>query len=517
MSAAVTTAPMRPPGIAVARCNPFVPMAWHWRIAIVAYVLLWQMFPPILSKALHGTEQEYLVWHMLLAVGVDLLLLVPFLVRRLAAMPTGWLHPLVFPMLMAWAMGLVRTPQTLLYPFLVWFEPVHAGLSHPLLDGWSAQQISLANLKVEALTALSLVSLYAGFLMFSLPVPTVHFSPPRYMRVKLFAVLGVLVLLFLWLIQSSGGLAAHIASFGLGRQRALEGEGHLVGLIRFAPVVLILWYAFDRRVLRRPWYLAILFGVLAMQFMASGSRSATMMPLILLLAVWVFHHQRIPMMRVVVLGVVGLIMIGMLGQIRTSSFGGKETADFSALTDFNPIVSLEAAREEIGARNRNNAALPTIAFVGDQVPLLGGRTYVAALAFFIPSAIWEGKPRGAGAHVGAMVFGNHTLEEAKDYKGGGIPPGAVAEAYWNFHVPGVIFIYMLFGAFKRWLAKVFLRYRHEPAAVGFYLFSIFALSSPATIVLTGYFRNTVFLGALYYFLGVLRIRRRRVRPARYAT
>lgn len=494
----------------------FVAMSSTWRSVIVAYVLAWQVFPPILSKALHGTEQEFLMLHMLLSVGVDLLLLVPFLVHRLAGMPTGWLHPLVFPTLMAWAIGVVRTPQTLMYPFLVWFEPVHAGLSHPLLEGWSAQQVSLAHLKVEALIFLSLVSLYAGFLMFNPPVPAVRFSAPRYMGLKVLAVLGALALLFLWLIQSSGGLVAHISSLGLGRQVALEGEGHIVGLIFFAPVLLILWYAFDQRLLRRPWYLVLLFGVLAMQFMASGSRSSTMMPLILMLAVWIFHHRRIPGTRVIFLGVLGLIMLGMLGQIRMSTFGGR-SADFSALTDFSPIASLEAAREQLEERGRNSAQLPTIAFVGDRTPLLWGRTYVAALGFFIPNAIWEGKPRGAGAHVGAMVFGNRTLEGAKDYKGAGMPPGAVAEAYWNFHIPGVIFIYLLFGAFKRWLANVFVKYWQEPAAVGFYLFSIFSLGQPASIALTGYFRNTVLIGALYYLLGVLRIRRSRVRLARYAT
>lgn len=497
--------------------NAFVPMSSAWRLAIVAYVLLWQVFPPILSKALHGTEQQYLITHMLLAIGVNLLLLVPFLLRRLAGMPTGWLHPLVFPTLMIWAIGLVRMPQALLYPLLVWFEPVHQELGHPLLMGWSDQQISLAHLKVEALTVLSLLSLYAGFLLFNPPVPRVRLFPPRYMALKVCVVLGVLALLFVWLIQSSGGLAAHIASFGLGRQHALEGEGHIAGLIHFAPIVLVLWYAFDRRLLRRPWFLALLLAVLAVQFMTSGSRSATLTPLILLLIVWIFHYRKIPATRVVMLGLVGLIAIGVLGQIRTSTFGGAEQADFSALTNFNPIASLEAAREEIATRSRSSAELPTVAFVGDRVPLLCGRTYVAALAFFVPSAIWEGKPRGAGAYVGAMVFGNQTLKEAKDYKGAAIPPGSVAEAYWNFHIPGVIFIYMLFGAFKRWLANVFLAYQDQPAVVAFYLFSIFSVGQPASTALTGYFRNVVFIGALYYFLGVLHLRRRRARAPRYAT
>jgi hypothetical protein len=502
-------------GNIAANSNPFVGMTPSWRFAITAYVLFWKVLPPLFSEALHGSDRAYPVVHTLLVIGVDLLLLLPLMVRQLGSIPTGWLHPLIFSTLAAWAVGIMKAPQSLLYPFLVWFEPIHRGIEHPLLGGWSAAQVSLAQLELEALTLLSLVSLYAGFLMFNLRAPVVRFSPPRYMGFKVFVVVGILMLLFIWLIQTSGGLIDHISSFGLGRQRALEGQGHLVGLIRFMPVVLIIWYAFDRNLLRHPWYMALLLGSLAIQFMTAGSRSSVLNPLMFFFAVWIYHHRRIPAARIVLLGLVGLILIGVLGEIRTSSMGGKQQADFSALLNFDPVAALEAAQEEIGARGENSASLPTIAFAGERVPLLWGRTYVAALGFFIPSAIWKDKPRGAGAHAGAMIFGSHTLEEAKNYTGGGVPPGAVAEAYWNFHVPGVIFIFVFFGAFKRWLANIFIRYRDEPAAVAFYLFSTFSLGSPATIVITAYFRNTILILAFYYFIGSLRLRQRRFRSARY--
>lgn len=491
--------------------NVFVSISAPWRLAIIIYVLVWTTFPPLFSQVLHGTQQQYSVLHILLVFTTKLLLLLPFLLQRLAGLPIGWLHPIVFPTVVALATGLGRTPQTILYPFIVWFEPVHQEIFHPLLTGWSVQQLSLAHLKMEALTLLSIVSLYAGFIIINPSVPSVRFFPPRRMAFKVFVVLGVLALAFLWLIQSGGGIVAHISSFGLGRQRALEGEGHLVALIGFAPVALAIWYAFNRSLLSQAWYLILLFSVLAMQFMTSGSRSATLTPLILLLAVWIFHNRRIPATRAIVLGVGGLIVIGLLGQIRTSSFGGEQQADFSALTNFDPAASLKEARKEIEERSRNSAALPTIALVGDQLPLLWGRTYVSALTFFVPSTIWEGKPRGAGAHAGSMVFGRQTLKEAKEYEGAGIPPGAVAEAYWSFHVPGVVLIFLLFGMFKRWLANMVVRYQDEPAMIGVYLFSVFSVGSPSTVEMTAYFRNIFLIALFYYFLGVLRVRKRRVR------
>lgn len=483
--------------------NVFVEMSTPWRVAIVVYIFVWQISPPVLSNIIHGTSQGYIVWRFLLALASQLLLMLPFMLRKLAGVPTGWLHPLVFPVLISLAISLVRAPSSLLHPLLVWSQPMSEEFYHPLLIGWSESDLSAVHLKAELLSFIALLSAYCGFLMIKMPVPRLGFHAPRALAPKFLVLYALLLILFLWLLESSGGLIAHITRFGQGRQYALDGVRHIAGLINFAPLLLILWYVFDATIAKKPWYLALLVFSLAMQFMTTGSRSSTVMPLILFLAVWIFHHKRIPATRVALLGLAGLLAVGVLGQIRSSTQSGGEL-DVSSLMEFELEQAFEVAMSDIEMRNRNSGALPTIAKVPHEVELLFGESYVAALTFFVPSALWEGKPRGAGAYTGAMIFNNLDLEAARTYSGAGRPPGAVAEAFWNFHIPGVIVIFFAFGVFRRWLAELLIRYEGQPAVIGFYLFSIYSVGGPASTALNPYFRNTVLLIALFYFLGTLR-------------
>jgi hypothetical protein len=66
----------------------------------------------------------------------------------------------------------------------------------------------------------------------------------------------------------------------------------------------------------------------------------------------------------------------------------------------------------------------------------------------------------------------------------GTPPGPIGEAYWNFHIPGVIIVFFVFGIFHRWLAQCFVTYHSYPAAILIYLTILFTLdpSTPATVV-----------------------------------
>jgi hypothetical protein len=49
----------------------------------------------------------------------------------------------------------------------------------------------------------------------------------------------------------------------------------------------------------------------------------------------------------------------------------------------------------------------------------------------------------------------------------------VGEAYWNFHLPGVLAVFFLFGIFKRWLAEILLRYPNAPGVMALYMISVF--------------------------------------------
>ena len=314
--------------------------------------------------------------------------------------------------------------------------------------------------------------------------------------------LSVLGGIFVWVTQSRGGIVAHIASFGQGRFEALGDITFLVVPVTFAPLVLAIWYVFDRRVVKQPWFLALLGGVLAAQFIINGSRSATVMPLTLLVAIWIYHERRLPKAAILGVAVMGILAIGVLGNIRKSTFGTEP--DFSTLTEFDVGNSIDAAAADVAERNRNSAFLPTIARVPGEVDYLWGRSYVVAFTFFIPRSIWPGKPRGIGSYVKAIIFGA-AVTDPDAYRGSSVPPGAVAEAFWNFGVSGVIVVFLLFGIFLRWMAAFFLAYSTNGAVVAFYLISLNLLTQPTSTQLNPYFQAISLVLPLFIFLGVLRL------------
>ena len=108
---------------------------------------------------------------------------------------------------------------------------------------------------------------------------------------------------------------------------------------------------------------------------------------------------------------------------------------------------------------------PVLARVPGDEELLLGRSYLTLVALPVPRAVWPGKPGTPGKLAGQRFYGVRA----------GIPPGAVGEAYWNLHVPGVILIYLLFGVFHRFATAFLLRYRDAPGAVALYAPSVFFL------------------------------------------
>ncbi len=496
--------PQAPADSPVPARNPFVSIPYAWRAAIVIYALVWKMMPAVISAIFYDRGQEYVLARLLLEVTTEALLVLPFFLRRIGGTRVGWLHPLVFCTLLTYGIAALQNTGAALYPVTVWFRPIEAPFYHRLLHGWLAIDVAEAHLKGDVLILISTMSVYVGFILFRSRVHRVIFGQPKQLSIRLFCVFVAIVLLGLFLIQSSGGVVAHITSFAQGRFRVLGGLGHITAIIGFAPALMAMWFVFDRSVVRRPWFVALIIVSLGIQFVTSGSRSATFLPAVLVAGAWIYHRRRLPAARLLPVALVALVGIGVLGEIRTSGWS-RRSADFSALTNFDLTGSLETAEEELDFRSHNSAFLPTIAFVPDRVGLLWGRTYVGAVAFFIPRALWTSKPRGAGAHVAAMIFGG--MSSADGYVGGGVPPGPVAEAYWNFHVPGVIVIFALFGAFQRWLAEVMRVYDGQPAAVAFYLVAIFYAPSPASDTAIALAQKVGALVFVYLLLGVLPFRR----------
>jgi hypothetical protein len=90
---------------------------------------------------------------------------------------------------------------------------------------------------------------------------------------------------------------------------------------------------------------------------------------------------------------------------------------------------------------RNYCGLAKSSHIINAVPevldLEYGKTIGVWLFAPIPRSLWIDKPMvHSGPLIGAKIYGNRVS---------GIPPGLIAELYWNFHLPGVLIGGWLFG------------------------------------------------------------------------
>lgn len=278
-----------------------------------------------------------------------------------------------------------------------------------------------------------------------------------------------------------------------------ELSGHFLVINGFLPYAILLWYAYQPKALRKPIFLLGFTIAVVLQFIVTGSRSGLFSPVALLFAVWMFHNHRVPATRALLLGLIAILLLGVLGQVRQSGRSG--VVDFSALTEFSVAAAWEMTVEELIAR-RTGTDIAVAALVPEQRGFLYGTTYVAALTFWVPRAIWRDKPRGAGAHAAALLFGQS--ETMDNYSGGGFPVNGAAEAYWNFGYLGVVIIFGLFGTVLSAVSWWIFRDPGNPFAVITLMIVNFSLTTPSTTAIVPALQTFVLLYLLYLFVSRLR-------------
>ena len=155
-----------------------------------------------------------------------------------------------------------------------------------------------------------------------------------------------------------------------------------------------------------------------------------------------------------------IFIFGLLGKLRGSSLYNAGVVDIELMTEFNLQSAADSTTKDRARLNEVSGQIAVMHAVPDSVPHLYGTSYVSALACFVPRTIWPNKPRGGGAHVGAMIYSE--MSSTSDYTGAGYPLGGAAEAYWNFGVPGVMLVYVLFGLLRRIVTDSFLRRPGDP-------------------------------------------------------
>lgn len=480
--ASSNTAPVRE-----APANAFVQFGVAVRIAIVIYVVTLKVIVPavLAPRQLSGSTAAVLWIANLVQYG---LLLFPII-----ALPkrVGWLHPLTFPFLWALAKGFPGDIARLTVLASPTTAPVPA--THDVMPWALSDDLGNAMLAESLLTSLGLLAYYAGFFLGPrFAVPKLPESRPRNAAGKMFMaclVGGVIGVLF---IVSQGGIGGVISSWAGGRFRALRFAGPMIVLVGIMPASVMVWFALEPRSGRNPLFLASVVATCLFEFLMTGSRSAPIYVLIWLGMIWMLRERRLPLLRVAALGVTGILLIGLLGQLRRSGW----EADREAVEGDNSGL-VNDALIELQERQRSDPSVGVVGRVMGGEPLLMGESYVGALLFFIPRVIWHDKPRGAGAIYVSKLYGQGDMSY-------GIPIGAVAEAFWNFHVVGVILVFFLYGMFHDWLARFLLGRPEDPARWVLFIATVFRLR-PATDSFIPFMHLIVPLVFLLWVSGGLRI------------
>lgn len=461
--------------------SPFISMSLSHRIWIVGAVVIYLLFIQIQGH-LSPTPTVASGW-VFLALTVNLaLLLIPIIFYQ----PTyGWFHPLVFGFFINLLDHLRRTSTYI--DGLQW---------HMALPGWSPESLTFLVAHGLAFSTVGLVAYYFGFFFSpTFGVPRVTFSQPRHLSRKIFLVVVFSTVAFLVYMQTRGGITAHVLSWGRGRRVELAGQFYWGFLVQFGLAACLIWLALDRKVhlQRRFWGCA---GTLiAIKFLTAGSRSTVVYAIILGVLVWQLRERKIAAGKLLIVVALCLLLLGVLGSFRGSTY--EEEVNWNALTEFS--TSFGTAVTELGLRSgAGSGTYPILGLVPGQVNFLYGSTYFALLTLPIPKVLWDGKPGLVGGLVGDAFFQGTA---------GGVPPGAMGEAYWNFGILGVLIVFFLFGAFHKWLAEAFRKYASEPATIVPYVITVF-LCDPSGLGVTVWLESLVPVIILLYIFKAITFKRR---------
>ncbi len=399
----------------------------------------------------------YIIPALMVQVSV---LAIPFLLK-VKADQFGWFHPVIFTVVLALVQLLRASPA-----YALGFKNHQALLTHTPL-----QLSKLLALKLLLLSA-GYLAYYGGFFFFTIserrPLSFAS-TESRFSNSRLLITIGGSLLIAAWFFQQRGGVTAHFASFANTRHVSLAGQFYWIQLGSIAAWSCVIWVAYQPKIIRNPLFWTIICISLGTVFLMSGSRSSLLEPFIVLVMVYATYTRKIPVLALTAFAFFFIVVFGLLGEFRTATWGGDvqwnllrpQTA--SSLTD----VGTRFLNNEVVERiTTGDTSLAVFAKVPSEESLLLGESYLAIATIAVPRSLWSGKPTLVDSRAGRAFYGINS----------GRPIGAVGEAYWNFHLPGVLMIFFLFGVFHRWLFAFYEANAFFKPVIVFYLVTLYTLS-----------------------------------------
>lgn len=488
--------------------SPFVTIPIGFRLLVIGYVLLYRLIFPGIDAATSLTmEPSLLVPRFLVECLYTFLVLLPFIFYRSSY---GWLHPMMFPFLLSLLKDFFKQPMHLIAPFelpIASFDPTTYSQAL-VLRYLQLDDLAMARLQMTLLLCFFLVIYYLAFFYYRPSLPKRHFATPNPSRLWIVcvAMMCVSILTAVVFILMHGGLTQHMQLLTAGRFKTLSGSGQFIEIVGAGVIALLLLAAYNNRIWTNPIFLGLGALLFIFSILVSGSRSSGVYLIMMMGMLYMFRERFIPWRFVIIGSMVGFIVFGAFGMLR-QQFNSRNL-DWSVVTSLDVGSWVDAAANE--SLRRLNEESDFAAFVGTgQYGLLGGKTYIAALFFWVPRSFWPDKPRGAGAYNNYQNFSGRTLDTDEIPTVGGRPVRAEVEAYWNFWIFGVAVLALFVGMLHKWLATLILSYPREPLYWVLYITIITSFSGTA-LSIVGTARSLAVLAVLVVLAGIVQFGQKQV-------
>lgn len=165
-----------------------------------------------------------------------------------------------------------------------------------------------------------------------------------------------------------------------------------------------------------------------------SQRGAIVFTLVQLTALsYYLNNFKLPKVKLLAGVIVALVLFQIMSAIRAAKNVQVDQIKFSFAKAIEPAIL-----------TTNMIDVSKTAHIMDAIPgkldYQYGATLTTVFLAWIPREIWANKPvTNVDNIIGMKVFG------ATTYGSGGVPPGMIAELYWNFWIPGVIIGCFLIG------------------------------------------------------------------------
>lgn len=375
--------------------------------------------------------------------------------------------PLIFMVL--WH-SLVRDtlPRMHIYMFGLEYTYAAPGASPDALDN-----VVMASLLLKGV---GLIAFFCGYACSpGWRIPHLKLPAPSAVILKVGMAAALSLGALLMLVEQAGSVGHLLLQRGLPADARLDvalGGRHWHFMVELLAVACLVWLSVKPAAWRTPPFIVALLLSLAIGFTATGSRSGIILPLIMMGSLWVMVYGRVPYAVVTAGVILSLLILGMGGEFRTGSRGADTLAAVSV--DSNLLQSFVAGVEQVAEySSERDGTLGIIAAVPDRVGHLYGRSYLSIIFAPVPSALLPfDKPLPGGRLTAIRIFSNPLSS---------VPPGNIGEAYWNYHVPGVVFVMGIFGFLMRWCLEAYKANAGVPGASALYVITLFMLqpNSPA--------------------------------------